>query len=99
MELALPSAHSGGEARVLDGALFSFAEATDPEVLLLLEARRFKPEGDYQWRYTLGRMTSVRLIVRLDGKERWSLPNFWRNPRSPNDPYLESGDGKYSAEQ
>jgi len=68
-------------------------------VLLLLEARRSKPEGDYQWRYTLARMTSVRTIIRLDGKERWSLPNFWRNPRSPNDPYLESGDGIYSAEK
>jgi hypothetical protein len=86
-------------AGVLDGALFSFAEATDPEALLLLEARRLKPEGDYQWRYTLARMTSVRLIVRLDGKERWSLPNFWRNSRSPDDPYLESGDGKYSVQQ
>jgi hypothetical protein len=86
-------------ARVLDGALFSFAEATDPEALLLLEARRSEPEGDYQWRYTMARMTSVRMIIRLDGKERWSLPNFWRNPRSLNDPYFESGDGKYSVEE
>jgi len=86
-------------AGILDGGLFSLAEATDPEVLLLLEARRSKPEGDYHWRYTLARMTSVRTIVRLDAKERWSLPNFWVNPRSPSDPYFESGDGKYSAEQ
>lgn len=80
---------------VLDGALFSLAEATDPEALLLLEARREKPQGPYEWRFTLARMTSVHLIVRLDGKECFSVPNFWRSPRSPAGPYLESADGKY----
>jgi hypothetical protein len=84
---------------VLDGALFSFAEATDPEALLLLEARRGKAEGEYEWRYTLARMTSVRLIMRLDDKECWSVPNFWRSPKFPTDPYVESADGKYAAEK
>jgi hypothetical protein len=84
-------------AEVLDGALFSFAEATDPEALLLLEARRDNAAGDYVWRYTLARMTSVRLIMRLDQKEIWSVTNFWRAPKSPNDPYVESADGKYLA--
>jgi hypothetical protein len=84
---------------VFDGALFSFAEATDPEVLLLLEARRSKAEGQYEWRYTLARMTSVRLIMRLDGKECWSVTNFWRSPKSPNDPYVEAADGKYANEK
>lgn len=84
---------------ILDGALFSFAEATDPEALLLLEARRGKAEGQYEWRYTLARMTSVRLIMRLDDKECWSVTNFWRSPKSPNDPYVESADGKYTAEK
>ncbi|MBI3860999.1 MAG: hypothetical protein HY290_03805 [Planctomycetia bacterium] len=84
---------------VLDGALFSFVEATDPEALLLLEARRGKATGEYEWRYTLARMTSVRLIMRLDGKECWSVTNFWRSPKSPNDPYVEAADGKYVAEK
>ncbi|MBI3862264.1 MAG: hypothetical protein HY290_10250 [Planctomycetia bacterium] len=83
----------------LDGALFSFVEATDPEALLLLEARRGKAKGEFEWRYTLARVTSVRLIVRLDGKECWSVTNFWRSPKSPNDPYVESADGKYAAEK
>jgi len=86
------------KAGVLDGALFSFSEATDPEALLLLEARRSKPE-EYEWRYTLARMTSVRLIVRVDDKERWSVPNFWTSPRSLDDPYIESADGTYPIEQ
>jgi len=80
---------------VLDGALFSFAEATDPEALLLLEARRDKPDAEHQWRYTLARMTTMRLTVRLDGKECWSVTNFWRYPRWASDPYVESADGKY----
>jgi hypothetical protein len=82
---------------ILDGALFSFAEATDPEALLLLEACRGKSEGEYEWRYSLARMTSVRLIVRLDDKECWSVTNFWRSPKSPDDPYVEAADGKYPA--
>jgi hypothetical protein len=86
-------------SEVLDGALFSFAEATDPEALLLLEARRAKENREYEWRYTLARMTSVRLIVRLDGKECWSVTNFWRSPKSATDPYVESADGKYLAEK
>ena len=82
---------------ILDGALFSFAEATDPEALLLLEARRGERDGEYEWRYTLARMTSVRLIMRLDDKECWSVVNYWPAPKSPDDPYMESADGKYSA--
>ena len=80
---------------VLDGALFSFAEATDPEALLLLEARRGKPDAEHQWHYTLARMTTMRLTVRLDGKDCWSATNFWRYPRWASDPYVESADGRY----
>jgi hypothetical protein len=39
--------------QVLDGALFSFSLGTDPEVILLLEARAVK-EG-FQWHYACAR--------------------------------------------
>ena len=81
---------------VLDGGLFSFAEATDPEALLLLEARPAKTKGTFEWRYTLARMTSLPLVMRLDDTEIWSVENFWKMPRSRDDPYFEANAGPYT---
>jgi len=41
------------DKRVLDGAMFSFSLGTDPEVILLLEARPVKDA--HQWQYALAR--------------------------------------------
>lgn len=81
---------------VVEGGLFSFSEATDPEMLLLLEARRVTDSKEHQWRFTLARMTSRVLRVRLSDKEVWSVPGYWKGPRSPNDPYVEAPEGAYS---
>ncbi|MBW3540907.1 MAG: hypothetical protein KY476_11605 [Planctomycetes bacterium] len=83
------------DAGVVDGALFAFSQGTDPEVLVLIEAFRESSGAEPLWRYSLGRQTSLRLIVRLDGQEIWSAEMYWRNPRSPNDPYQEGFFGKY----
>jgi hypothetical protein len=40
---------------VLEGAVFAFVLGTDPELLLVLEARR--DEGATVWQYALARMT------------------------------------------
>jgi hypothetical protein len=82
---------------VRDGGLFSFAEATDPEALVLLEARQGEKGGEYEWRFTLARMTSSQLTMRLDDKEIWSVTNFWKSPKSPDDPYVEAFAGDYVA--
>lgn len=79
-------------AGVLDAALFAFVEANDPELLLLIEARKTST-GEKAWRYTLARMTSRELRVRLDGKEVFTAPNFWQGPKSPDEPYVEARDG------
>lgn len=78
---------------VVDGAVFAFAEANDPEALLLLEVIH-DTEGTRSWRYGLARMSSVRMIVRLDDREVWSVTPYWAGPRSPNDPYVEARDRK-----
>lgn len=82
----------------VDGAVFVFAESNDPETLLLLEAVA-DSEGGRSWRYGLVRMSSVRMTVRLDDHEVWSVENYWRGPRTPGDPYLEARDGKFWADQ
>jgi hypothetical protein len=57
---------------VLDGALFAFVEGTDPEVLLLIEARQ---AGDgHQWQYALCRLNSVRLQAKYKDRSVWDVP-------------------------
>ncbi len=63
-----PEARSG----VADGALFALiSEAgTDPEVLLLIEAKEV--EGKPRWEYALGRFSDRSLYVRRKEQEVWS---------------------------
>lgn len=81
---------------IIDGALFAFAEGTDPEALLLLEAVRGAGES-LAWRYTLARMTSRPIEVKVDDRSIWSAEGYWANPRSPSDPYVEIIRGLYPA--
>jgi len=60
---------SGGE--VLDGALFSFASGTDPEVLLLIEARREKDA--WRWQYACARFNYAKLTASFKGEVVWSV--------------------------
>jgi hypothetical protein len=75
------------EGDALDGALFAFVEATDPEVFLLLEAR--ETGGKPAWHYAAARMNSVRLAVALGDVPVWEadvLP--WRDALNRRDrPY------------
>jgi len=57
---------------VLDGALFAFVEANDPEVFLILEAQA---SGAAQaWHYALARMESLRVAVSYSGQPLWEAP-------------------------
>ncbi len=60
------------DAGILDGVLFALVEATDPEALLVLEARR--SGSTHVWHYALARMNSVRLAASYDGKPVWEAP-------------------------
>ena len=63
-----PEAKSG----VFDGALFALTSSagTDPEVLLLIEARQ--KDGKTRWEYACGRFGVVSMYVQHKGKEVWS---------------------------
>jgi hypothetical protein len=63
-----PTARSG----VLDGALFTLVsnEGTDPEVLLILEAR--EEDGKTRWEYACGRFGARNMFVQRKDKEVWS---------------------------
>jgi hypothetical protein len=52
----------------VDGAIFAFAVATDPEALLILEARG---SDNLRWEFALARFHFVTLTAQLGGKEVW----------------------------
>lgn len=56
-------------AKIADGAIFAFVQGTDPEVLLLLEARA--GQGGPAWHYALARMNSVVFRVTYKDRDVW----------------------------
>ena len=79
----------------VEGAIFALSQSNDPEVLLVLELVNQKGDAPPTWKYGLARMSSVKMRVRLDDKEVWSVKPYWSNPRAPEDPYQEAEDGTY----
>jgi len=70
--------------QVIDGALFSLVEVTDPEVWILLEA--VEKEGKQFWQYAIARMNADACEVRLDDKplKRWEkIIDPWRIHKAP----------------
>jgi hypothetical protein len=68
--------YPAAQAGVVDGALFTLVSnaGTDPEVLLLLEARQ--EGGKLRWEYALGRFSNRSLFVRRKDKDVWaSVPS------------------------
>jgi hypothetical protein len=62
--------YSDSDVGVIDGAIFSFVVATDPEALLLIEASE---QGESPaWRYALARFHFWNLSAALDGVPVWS---------------------------
>ena len=75
--------YGGAQSRMIDGALFAFAHGTDPEVLLLLEAR--ETDAGVRWHYGLAPMTGYAVKAYRTGTEIWSKPHRQPpfDPRSP----------------
>jgi hypothetical protein len=61
-----------------DGAIFSLAYGTNPDILLLIEARPASGGGTASWQYGLARLGGGDLFATLDGKEVWTAP--WALP-------------------
>ena len=71
------------------GAIFSFVEGTDPEVLLLVEAIR--QDSATVYRYAVARLSIRELSVRRSGKTVWTVAEH-------KHPYLRTN-GPYSIKQ
>lgn len=59
---------------VVDGALFAFVTSTDPEALLVIEARKPSADGGPVWDYAVCQLTDLGLVVRHKGEEMFTAP-------------------------
>jgi hypothetical protein len=76
---------------LIDGGLFVFVVGTDPEVFLLIEARR-PASGVPEWRFAATRMNNVNLRVNHRGHEIWSAPEIpWTQVYDSTQPYAVFG--------
>jgi len=56
---------------IIDGGLFAFVQGTDPDLFLLLEARK---NGDgVKWQFAASRMNSVALSLRYRDQQIWQV--------------------------
>jgi hypothetical protein len=63
--------YAGDKQEPQDGAIFAYARATDPDVLLVLEARG-KDGAEPQWHFALARMHCGALSMNYRDREVWS---------------------------
>lgn len=77
--------YTDSESGVTDGAIFAFANGTNPEVLLVLEAHTVNG-GEPEWKYGLVQMTGGAVNVELDGTEVWQRGEA--DPPAVRDSYI-----------
>jgi hypothetical protein len=76
---------------VLDGALFTFVTGTDPELMLVIEARPAEGSDKPAWHYAAGRFTDLTLKLRHKDVELWTHERGAARDGRP-DPYIS---GRY----
>lgn len=78
--------YESSDDELLDGALFAFTYTTDPELLVMVEAR--KSEAGFHWMYGHARMNIGAMIVTYRDQEVWTAERL-------EHPYLDK-DGVYT---
>lgn len=77
------------DPEILDGAVYGFVDATDPEILLVIEARR--RDGKTSWVYSPARSRHDHLRLYVKDEIVWEgerLAPPWDNIRDPKKPYF-----------
>ena len=66
---------------VIDGALFAFVQGTDPEIILIIEAR--KTLAGPEWQFSAARMNSLTLNLNHKARMAWTVPEIsWGQARN-----------------
>ncbi|MFK8115010.1 MAG: hypothetical protein AB8B91_22605 [Rubripirellula sp.] len=90
--------YGSDDSNVIDGSLYAFVQGTDPEVFLLIEAR--KVSGGVEWQYALARMNSVKFVARYQEQEVWRKErSIWKDVKSGREPYTAFGPFRGEANQ
>ena len=79
--------YQDADAGIVDGANVSFANGTNPEVLLVLEARKTGQEAA-EWQFGLVQTTGAAVFAELDGKEIWTRGEA--DPPARRDAYVNA---------
>ncbi|HZL89539.1 MAG TPA: hypothetical protein VFB96_14340 [Pirellulaceae bacterium] len=74
---------------VLDGALFTYVTGTDPELMLVIEARPAVEGGKAVWHFAAGRFTDLTLKLRHKDAELWTHERGAPREGKP-DPYVSN---------
>jgi hypothetical protein len=64
--------YTSDDGKTLDGTLWAFVQGTNPEALLLVEARPGR-DNTSQWHYAFAAMTSYPAIAKRSGQSVWSV--------------------------
>lgn len=62
--------YSSSSAGAIDGGLFAYVQATDPELILILETR--ETSAGPRWHYAAARFTNLPLRLKRGDEEAWS---------------------------
>ena len=92
----------GTDGELLDGGLFLFVRANDPQLLVVLEAAQH--ESTPQWQYALARLSSNETSIRyndrvIDTIEKWPWRFRPTNVRPRDQPYAQFVMGIYPPSQ
>ncbi|QEF98221.1 hypothetical protein Mal15_22700 [Stieleria maiorica] len=60
------------DSEVVDGALFTFVQGTDPEVIVLVEARA-DDTGTTRWQFAMVRMAALEFVAEFQDREIWRV--------------------------
>jgi hypothetical protein len=76
---------------IIDGALFSMAHGTNPEILLQLEAR-FDANRSKQWVASVARLSGASAEIELFGVTQWTEDAIHWSKHVPDAPYFSTWD-------
>jgi hypothetical protein len=79
--------YSDPASGLIDGSAFAIAYGLNPEIVLLIEARKDKDKDPAapSWSYGMARISIARLHVDYDGQKLWEHPGGYS--RGPHEPY------------
>ena len=84
--------YESNELGVLDGALFPIFADWDPEIVLVIEARKKSSGEDYEWLYSAIRYNTCPLRLEYKGKEVWRAEQCGFS--EPSNTYFLTGGGR-----